>query len=185
MKILPTIGPETIKTNNLKYILKRTNIVRINSSHNSIAWHKKAISKIKKINSSCVILIDFPGIKPRTINDNDAKIKKNQIVTFSFKKTTKKSTILLSKPLPKIINKRFFSLDDGKIIFKTVAFNKNYITGRALNNCLIKPKKGLNIPNSIYDNKTQEKTYLKYFKIFEKTKIDAVGLSFIQNKNII
>ena len=48
-----------------------------------------------------------------------------------------------------------------------------------------KPKKGLNIPNSIYDNKTQEKTYLKYFKIFEKTKIDAVGLSFIQNKNII
>ena len=77
MKILPTIGPETIKTNNLKYILKRTNIVRINSSHNSIAWHKKAISKIKKINSSCVILIDFPGVKPRTINDNDAKIKKN------------------------------------------------------------------------------------------------------------
>ena len=185
MKILPTIGPETIKTNNLKYILKRTNIVRINSSHNSIAWHKKAISKIKKINSSCVILIDFPGVKPRTINYSDTKIKKNQIVTFSFKKTTKKSTILLSKPLPKIINKRFFSLDDGKIIFKTVSFNKNYITGRALNNCLIKPKKGLNIPNSIYDNKTQEKTYLKYFKIFEKTKIDAVGLSFIQNKNII
>ena len=185
MKILPTIGPETIKTNNLKYILKRTNIVRINSSHNSIAWHKKAISKIKKINSSCVILIDFPGVKPRTINYSDTKIKKNQIVTFSFKKTTKKSTILLSKPLPKIINKRFFSLDDGKIIFKTVSFNKNYIKGRALNNCLIKPKKGLNIPNSIYDNKTQEKTYLKYFKIFEKTKIDAVGLSFIQNKNII
>ena len=48
MKILPTIGPETIKTKNLKFILDKTDIVRLNSSHNTINWHKKAIKKIKK-----------------------------------------------------------------------------------------------------------------------------------------
>ena len=66
MKILPTIGPETIKTKNLKFILDKTDIVRLNSSHNTINWHKKAIKKIKKINSNSVILVDIPGVKPRT-----------------------------------------------------------------------------------------------------------------------
>ena len=32
MKILATIGPETIKSENLNYILKNTNFVRLNSS---------------------------------------------------------------------------------------------------------------------------------------------------------
>lgn len=185
MKILPTIGPETIKVNNLKYLLSETDIVRINSSHNSLSWHKKAIRKIKKIKSNSVILIDFPGVKPRTKNKFEIKIKKNQLVKFSYKKNKKKNTILLSKPLPKIFNKKFFSLDDGKIKFKTISKNKNSIVGRSINNCIIKPNKGVNIPGSIYDNKIQEKTYLKYFKIFKKNKIDAVGLSFVQNKNII
>ncbi len=34
MKILPTIGPETIKVNNLKYLLIKTNIERINGHNN-------------------------------------------------------------------------------------------------------------------------------------------------------
>ena len=57
MKILPTIGPETIKSKNLKYILNKTEIVRINSSHNTIAWHKSAIRKIKKKNPKCYLMI--------------------------------------------------------------------------------------------------------------------------------
>ena len=59
MKILPTIGPETIKSKNLKYILNKTEIVRINSSHNTIAWHKSAIRKIKKIKPNSVIQLIF------------------------------------------------------------------------------------------------------------------------------
>ena len=47
MKILPTIGPETVKKQNLKFLLERTDMVRINSSHNSIDWHKTTIKKSK------------------------------------------------------------------------------------------------------------------------------------------
>jgi pyruvate kinase len=54
-----------------------------------------------------------------------------------------------------------------------------------MNDCVIKPKKGLNIPNSIYDNKAQKKIYIEYLNKFKKSKLDAVGLSFVQSKELI
>jgi len=185
MKILPTIGPETIKSKNLKYILDKTEIIRINSSHNTIEWHKSAIKKIKDIKSDSVILIDFPGVKPRTRNIAPIQIKKNQIVTFKYGNNSQAGEILLTRPLPKKIKNKEFSLDDGKYFFKLISENKNSIKGKSLQECIIKPKKGLNIPGSIYDDSLQEKIYMQYFKIFSKSKIDAIGLSFVQNKKVI
>ncbi len=185
MKILATVGPETVKYKNLKYLLDRTDMVRINSSHNSIEWHKSTIKKIKKINPKSVILIDFPGVKPRTNNKNPRKIKKNQVISFRYGSKNLVDDILLTRPLPKNIRAKIFSIDDGKFYFKLISKKKNLIRGKALQNCIIKPKKGLNIPNSIYDDNLQQKIYMKYFNLFSKSKIDAVGLSFVQNKKII
>ena len=78
--ILPTIGPSTEDEASLKQILMMSNIVRLNGSHNTLKWHKEIIKKIKKINNSTVILFDIPGIKPRTLNDSDISIKKNQVI---------------------------------------------------------------------------------------------------------
>ena len=185
MKILPTIGPETIKTKNLKFILDKTDIVRLNSSHNTINWHKKAIKKIKKINSNSVILVDIPGVKPRTKNSTPILIKKNEIVTFKYGFKSKSNEILLTRPLPNKIKNTKFSLDDGKFLFKIISKNKNSLKGKSLQECVIKPKKGLNIPNSVYNDNLQEKIYMQYLDIFLKSKIDAVGLSFVQNKKLI
>ena len=162
MKILPTIGPVTVKSKNLKYILDKTEIVRLNSSHNTIDWHKSTIKKIKSIKSNSVILIDFPGVKPRTNNSNPILIKKNQIVTFKYGDNPQTNEILLTKPLPKIIGSKKFSIDDGKYTFKLISKNKNSIKGKSLQECIIKPKKGLNIPESVYDDKLQEKIYMQY-----------------------
>tara|TARA_Y100000816_G_scaffold100250_1_gene69862 strand:+ start:2740 stop:4065 length:1326 start_codon:yes stop_codon:yes gene_type:complete len=185
MKILATIGPETIRKKNLKYLLKHTSLIRLNSSHNSVDWHKSAIKSIKKLKPKAMVLVDFPGIKPRTENLKNIIVKKNDVIAFSFKTKIKGKFIKLTKPLPKIYKKSSFSLDDGKILFKTKSIKDQVIFGRAINNCIIKPKKGLNIPGSIYDDKMQEKIYFKHFRIFKKSKIDAVGLSFVQNENII
>ena len=185
MKILPTIGPETVKKQNLKFLLNRTDMVRINSSHNSIEWHKSTIKKIKSINPQSVILVDFPGIKPRTNNAISKNIKKNEIITFRYGNKITNNDILLTKPLPINIKAKYFALDDGKFYFKLISKNNNSIKGKSLQNCIIKSKKGLNIPGSIYNDKLQEKIYMKYFKLFSNSKIDAVGLSFVQNKKTI
>ena len=121
MKILPTIGPETVKTKNLKFILNKTEMVRINSSHNTIDWHIKTIKKIKKINSNTVVLVDIPGVKPRTKNSTPIFIKKNKIITFKYGFKSKSNEILLTRPLPKKIRNKKFG-----IVF-LIKFKKKYL----------------------------------------------------------
>ena len=156
MKILPTIGPASDDLKSLKKILNYCQIVRINASHNTIEWHKKTINKILSLNPKISILLDIPGVKPRTDNKNIIKIKKNDIVKFSYNKN--KNFIKITKPLPKnTIKIKYFSLDDGKYSFKLLKYSKDKLIGKSQQNCKILPRKGINIPGSIYDNKLQKK----------------------------
>ena len=78
-KVLATLGPVS-SDKNLKYLLDKCEMVRLNMSHNSLQWHNKNINKIKKIDPKKYILVDIPGAKPRTLNVNPIKIKKGQII---------------------------------------------------------------------------------------------------------
>ena len=127
--ILPTIGPITSSYKNIKIILSYSKFVRINGSHNEISWHKKVSSIVKKIDKSSRILLDLPGIKPRTLNNNILNIKKNQILIFYYQNkpaNVRKNIYLikLSKKLPKIEKKKNFSISYGKYLFKTLDYGK-------------------------------------------------------------
>ena len=80
---------------------------------------------------------------------------------------------------------KYFSVDDGKLIFKIIKSSKNILIGKALDNYQIHPKKGINIPLSIYNNEEQKKNYLKYLNYFKKSRFNLVGLSFVQNHKLI
>ena len=187
MKILPTIGPITKSKESIKYISKICSVVRLNTSHNKIEWHKQVIKLIKNINKNIDILVDIPGVKPRTNNLTDIHIKKNQIIKLGYNVKNSSNIIDLTKKLPKKGKdiSKFFSIDDGKIKFKLISYKKNMIIGKAYDDCIIKPKKGVNIPNSIYDDNSQIKIYKNYINQLSEKNLDAVGLSFIQNKNAI
>ena len=119
-KILATIGPATESTLNLKKILKFTNLVRLNGAHNQIEWHERISKKIKDINPNTKILLDLPGIKPRSQNKEDLFIKKNEILFFSFIniKNKKHKVIKISKPLPKTNKAKYLTVSDGKYKFR-------------------------------------------------------------------
>ena len=87
--VLSTIGPISEDINNLKKIVKHSKFIRLNGAHNSLDWHKKICNRIKKINPRCKILIDLPGIKPRTLNSQNILIKKNEKIIFYFEKKKK------------------------------------------------------------------------------------------------
>jgi len=186
--ILSTIGPTTENIKNLEQIVNHTKFIRLNGAHNNLEWHKKICNLVKKINPDCKILIDLPGIKPRTINSKELFIKKNDKIAFCFgKKINLKGVkkIEISKPLPKFENPKTFSLSDGKFMFKFISKGKNYIIGKSKENFTLLSKKGLNVPNSIYDNKFQEKVYLNFLYKIEKFKFDAIGLSYVQNHHLV
>ena len=183
-KILSTVGPVS-EGKNLDYLVKRSDLIRLNMSHNSIKWHKKNINQIKKIAPYKMILIDIPGIKPRTLNENSIKIKKGELIEFGTNKL-KNNLINLSSPLPKIKkNTKSFSLSDGAYEFKFISCKKNILKGMSLQSFTLSTKKGLNIPLSIYNNLLQEKKYVSFLKKIKKFNFDCVGLSFIQNSKII
>jgi len=62
---------------------------------------------------------------------------------------------------------------------------QNYIEGISLQNFVLFPRKGLNIPGSFYSNKEQVKLYFNFIKKIIKVKFDAIGLSFIQDEFVL
>jgi len=189
MKILATIGPVSENIKSIKKINKYTNLFRLNGSHNSLSWHKKISRVIKSISSNNKILLDIPGIKPRTDNKNNINIKKNDLVTFYFKKCVKKKNsiaIPLTNPIPVISpSVRNFSISDGLYLFKTVQIKKNLLIGKSYQKFILQPKKGLNIPNSHYDNELQSNLYLKFLNKIKSIKFDTIGLSYVQDEKIV
>ena len=187
-KILPTIGPINDNYDDIKKILKFSNVVRINGSHNTLTWHKRVSSLVKKLNANTTILLDIPGIKPRTDNDKEISIRKNQILTFAYTQEMKNNStnIPTTNPLPKINKKsKTFSINDGQYEFNIISHGKNHIKGKSKSSFLLKSKKGLNIPYSIYDENGQLQIYLNFIKKFKNIKCDALGLSFIQSGDIL
>ena len=184
-KIIATVGPIS-SDKNLRYLLNRCEIVRLNMSHNSIEWHKKNINKIRRIEPKKYILVDIPGAKPRTLNVKPIKIKKGQKVIFGFNFKNHK-IISVSNPLPKLSKKKIktFSISDGTYLFKFINLKNKKLTGVSLQDFTLLPKKGLNIPYSIYDNNFQSKIYKKFIKKISGIRFDCIGLSFVQNSKII
>jgi|688.fasta_scaffold65619_3 pyruvate kinase len=191
MKILPTIGPISEDTSSLKKLNKFTNIFRLNGSHNNLEWHKKIIKRIKNINKKNNILLDIPGVKPRTKNETDIFIKKKQLVIFYYNKKKlnffkKNLSIQLTHPIPEIARyAKTFTISDGAYLFKIHKISKNYVSGVSQQDFILKPKKGLNIPKSIYDNKRQLKLSLKFLSNVKNFKFDAIGLSFVQDEKVV
>ena len=185
-KILSTIGPAS-EGKKLKYFIDNSDLVRLNMSHNSLTFHKKNIKEIKKTNPNMLILVDIPGIKPRTTNKKTISIKKGQEVKFSYRKFTNSNKIIpLSNPLPNIKKKsKIFYLSDGSYEFKNLKFKNQILSGIACQSFDLKPYKGLNIPFSIYNDIIQEKLYFSFIKKIYKLNIDCIGISFIQNPKIL
>lgn len=191
IKVIPTIGPATEKIKDIRFLQNYTNVFRLNSSHNTIKWHKSISDRIKQSSQKNKILIDIPGIKPRTYNTTDIQIKKNEKVLFYYKtkpyiKNDISKFIPLSNPIPLIKRKvTVFSISDGSFEFKTLGVSKNYIVGSSKQSFVLKKNKGLNIPLSVYSDNLQKKKYLLFLKAISRLNYDAVGLSFVQNHKII
>tara|TARA_B100000787_G_C16194931_1_gene300075 strand:+ start:1215 stop:2597 length:1383 start_codon:yes stop_codon:yes gene_type:complete len=191
MKILATIGPVSESNLSIKKILKYTNLFRINGSHNTLNWHKAISSRIKNLSNTSKILLDIPGVKPRSLNRNAIKIKNDEKIYFSFKKkvnNTKLKIIYLSNPIPKFKkSNKFMTVCDGLYSFQILKSSSNLIYAKSLQNFVLQPSKGLNVSGSIYSDKLQKKKYLNFLTKATNASVsfDAIGLSFVQNYHLV
>jgi pyruvate kinase len=83
IKTMVTIGPISNNASDVAEFGKHTKLFRLNGSHSGIEWHAKAISLIRDTIPDAFILLDIPGIKPRTSNEHPIEIQNGDVVTFA------------------------------------------------------------------------------------------------------
>tara|TARA_B100000768_G_scaffold171922_1_gene179675 strand:- start:2132 stop:3496 length:1365 start_codon:yes stop_codon:yes gene_type:complete len=187
MKILVTIGPASLSEETIRHFSKKTNLFRLNGSHGDLNWHQDAIALIRSICPRAFILMDIPGIKPRTANTDVIKIVKGQMVSFGEVRYNKDiQHVNLTKPLPSFGTElQNFSLNDGQFIFDIEQAFDGSVVGKSRESFQILPKKGINLPGSIYDEKQQIEIYSDFIEKIKTFEVDALGISFIQTGSAI
>ena len=78
-----------------------------------------------------------------------------------------------------------FSVNDGQYIFDVTDTRDGIISGRSLETFTLNPKKGINIPGSIYDENLQFEIYNEFISRIEHLEIDGLGLSFVQTGALV
>ena len=151
MKTLVTVGPNSLNLDDLTHFAEKTKLFRLNGSHSTVEWHKKAIGMIRDVSPDSFILMDIPGIKPRTENLELTNIKQGEIIHFGEGGGGNKfKTIGLSKPLPKYPSDlKRFSVNDGQFIFETIQTGEGFVVGNSISEFELLPKKGINLPASV------------------------------------
>ena len=184
---LVTIGPSSLNDADIKYFAERTNLFRLNGSHNNLDWHEKAIVKIRKFSPDAFILMDIPGVKPRTNNSEVIQIEKGQEIGFGLEAGMQCDLhIDLTRNIPKIEKgPPTFSLNDGQFLFDTVRSGDGFIVGRSRDSFMLLPKKGINLPGSVYDEVQQFEIYKDFIERIGDLEINGLGLSFVQTGELV
>jgi pyruvate kinase len=186
VKIICTIGPETNNPKSLKNFKRLgMDLVRLNGSHNSLAWHKKTINIIRKILPELPILFDIPGTKVRLGNFEKKPLSFGEKIILTFDKKYKgkeKFIINFQNIIKKItVNKKIY-IEDGEIILKIMGKDQKDLICKSLTNGEISPNKGIMFESLKLNNKglisSNDKRLISFVK---KMDIDFLGLSFTKS----
>ncbi len=193
-KIVATIGPTSDTEERIRELIQAgVNVFRFNMKHSVIEWHSERIARVQKIADELKIptgiLIDLQGpeIRIETPNKQDIAVKKGDHMLFTERFLSDTQSVAIPHPIVFDVLKAGDSLliDDGFLEFKIVSNANGIITAEALDDCVIKHRKGLNLPGKKIDLPSLIEDDLKKLDMAEKNKVDFVALSFSRTKKDI
>ena len=152
-----------------------------------MSWHQQAVKNIRSQVDEAFILLDVPGVKPRTANEQALNIKRGQNVIFGGSVPAEDMVhVQLTRPLPMIDpSEKCFSVNDGQYVFDILESGEQFLIGQSRVDFTLLPRKGLNVPNSIYDEKKQLSIYKEFITHVVDLDIDGLGLSFVQTGELV
>ena len=192
--IIATIGPRTESKESISRLNELgINIFRLNLSHNNLEWHINTIKNIREITPTSSILLDIPGRKIRTtLNVSKEKFKKGQIIYLVSNNFNKES--LESRFIYEVNNNILFKMakqgmeiyaDDGRLSFLVKDVSDQCITLITKCDGLLKPCKGINIPESFFNEKNLTEKDKFFLDFCCENKVDFVGISFVDNADYL
>ncbi|MFA4930559.1 MAG: pyruvate kinase [Patescibacteria group bacterium] len=199
-KIVCTIGPASESKTKINLLIKNgMNVARLNFSHGTQAWFAKTINHIraeaKKLNRPIAILQDLSGPKIRLGSEPKAglfvKIGDSVIIAYrpDQKTLSKKNVLTCNKlNLTKYLKKgQIILIDDGKVQLEVTTISKtnHYATFKSLSTYLIKPNKGINLPNIPVDISSITNKDIQDLIFGINFKPEYIALSFVKSSQDI
>ena len=191
-KIVATVGPASNTYDKLLSLAKTgVDVFRVNFSHGTQEEHAEVVKHIKRINEengfTKAILQDLQGPKIRIgeLKDGKLELKKDQDIYITT------GNILGDEDMISTSYQAFVSdvevgdnilIDDGNLHLQAIAKEENRIKAKVIFGGTLKPKKGINLPNSnISSPALTEKDHEDLLFGLEQG-VHWVALSFVRNK---
>ncbi len=193
-KIVVTLGPSVDSEDKVKeLILSGANVVRFNTSHGDIEYHREKIRLVKKIanelNSFVATLIDLQGPKIRFGKfEFEIPLKKDEIIILEHYEGAPKEGIIPVdyKGLADDVQKGDVILaDDGKIRFEVIKVSDNKVWAKVLVPNVLKQRKGINIPGATASLNAVTERDEKFIQLAVDEEADFIALSFVRKKEDI
>lgn len=157
-KIIATIGPASENAEVLKSMIENgMNVCRLNFSHNNYDWHKKIISRIRRVSKQkrrhIGIMADIQGPRIRVANKKSIEIKKGDKVFVTDEKSCtkhkyKKELILDWDDFYSFVHKNdLIFIEDGLMELQVIKRVASGCVAKVSTGGIVNPRKGVNIPS--------------------------------------
>ncbi|SFF34928.1 pyruvate kinase [Thermoflexibacter ruber] len=188
-KIVATVGPASnSKEKLLELMIAGVDVFRLNFSHGTHEEHQKVINHIRELNAkfggNVAILQDLQGpkIRLREIEGGSITVAKDETVVIAYEKevgTREKLTSTYDlaqdvKPGEPIL------IDDGNIELRVTAVEGNRVITKVVYGGVIKPKKGINLPNTNVSEPSLTKKDREDLAFGLQNEVDWIALSFVR-----
>lgn len=191
-KIVATIGPSSESKEMLEKMIKRgMNVARLNMSHGNYEEHLEKINKIKELNNklktNVAIMLDTKGPEVRIGDFKDGKALlvegKTFRLTTEMVEGTDSIVYVTYKNIVKDVPKGAeILLSDGAVSLTVIKKGKDYLDCRINNTCLIKSKRGVNIPKTKLTMPALTDIDKKDIKFGVENDVEYIAASFIRKK---
>lgn len=187
-KIIATIGPVSEDKEILKKMIESgMNAIRLNFAHGEHDWHEKIIKTVRELSKEMDvpigILADLQGPRIRVGNVEEFEVKKGEIILVSDKKNTDRKELVIDsdKVSSALQPEERILIEDGLIEIKITKRDGDTIEAEVINGGIIKPRKGINVPDTNLHFGAVTTKDEKDLEFLLKHEIDFIGLSFVSN----
>ncbi len=160
------------------------NVVRINTAHQDIEGAGKLIKRIRSVNDKIAILFDTKGPEVRTAAKGEVFINTGDTVKIVGNTDIEISEGIIPvsySELYKFVNvDDLILIDDGEIELKVVAIDDCIIECIVVVGGMVKPKKGVNIPNVELPLPALSEKDKEFIVFAMEQKIAFIAHSFVQ-----
>lgn len=190
-KIVATLGPATESESQLRELLRAgCDVVRLNASHNSIAWREAALERVRRISAELGrhvgVLLDLAGPKIRVAEMSAEPLPLPQGETVVITRhglsgggrsfsTTLPAMIDDCRPGQRIL------LDDGMIELRVTERRDEALVCTVVTGGTLLPRKGINLPETRVSSASLTAKDMEDLAWGLRAGVDYVGLSFVRS----